>query len=123
MIVRFAVRRVIALAGLVAAVCLHAACSVPRDPIVVDQGTIALENQSSSEWRNVIIRVNDHFTGGAPSLAAGSRLSATLSQFQTTYGQKFDRGRQSVFKVEVTATDAEGKPVTLTWTPPQQQRK
>jgi hypothetical protein len=90
-------------------------CSSPRDAIVVDEGMITVENQTSTEWRNVRVTVNDHFSGGVASLAPGGRLNAPLSQFQTGLGQKFDRGRQSVYKVEVTATDPSGKPVTLTW--------
>jgi hypothetical protein len=103
---------IVALALIAAA---SAACSAPRDPIVVDEGTIDVENQTSRDWRNVVVRVNDHFTGGVPLLAASGHLNAPLGQFQTSFGQKFDRGRQSVFKVEVTATDADGKPVALTW--------
>jgi hypothetical protein len=119
MIVRRTARLAIVLAGL--ALCLSAACSVPRDAIVVEGGTIDVENQSSRDWRNLTIRVNDHFTGGAPVLPAGGRLNAQVSQFQTAYGQKFDRGRQSVFKVEVTATDTDGKAIALTWGPPEKQ--
>jgi len=92
-----------------------AACSIPRDTIIIDEGMVIVENQTSRAWRNVRVTVNDHFSGGAPTLAAGSRLTAPLSQFQTAYGQKFDRGRQSVFKVVVTATDDDGKAVSLTW--------
>jgi hypothetical protein len=92
-----------------------AACSVPRDSIIVDEGMITVENQTDQEWRSVRIIVNHHFTGGVPVLAAGGRLNAPLSQLQTGFGQKFDRGRQSVFKVEVTARSADGKAVTLTW--------
>jgi hypothetical protein len=91
------------------------ACSAPRDPIVVDEGMITVENQTDHEWRNVRIMVNHHFGGGTAALEAGGRLNAPLSQFQTGFGQKFDRGRQSVFKVEVTARSADGKTVTLTW--------
>jgi hypothetical protein len=91
------------------------ACSLPRDPIVLDAGVVSIENQTSRDWRNVVITVNDHFRGGASSLAAGGRMTAPLGQFQTAFGQKYDRTRQSVFKVELTATDADGKPVKLTW--------
>ena len=59
-----------------------------------------------------VITVNDHFRGGVPCSRPGGRLNAPLSQFQTGFGQQFDRGRQSVFKVEVTATDPDGKPVS-----------
>jgi hypothetical protein len=94
---------------------LLAACETPRDPIVINEGTLSVENQSRSEWRNVRVVVNDHFFGGAPVLAPGGRLTAPLSQFQTGFGQKFDRGRMSVQKVEVTATDAAGNEVKLEW--------
>jgi hypothetical protein len=110
------------LAVLIAAPLICAACSAPRDPILVEEGMVDIENQTSLEWRNVIVRVNDHFTGGVPALAAGGHLNAPLSQFQTSYGQRFDRGRQSVFKIGVTATDADGKPVTLTWGQDQQKK-
>jgi hypothetical protein len=92
-----------------------AGCSVPRDAIVVEEGILTVENQTSQEWRNVKVTVNHHFSGGARSLEPGGRLTAQLSQFQTAFGQKFDRGRQSVFKVEVTATGVDGKAVTLVW--------
>jgi hypothetical protein len=101
----------------VAALLLTAACSTPRDAIVVDEGTITVENLTDVEWKSVRVTVNDHFTGGTPSLLPGGRLNAPLSQFQTAMGQKFDRGRQSVFKVEVTATDSSGKAVSLQWAP------
>src|SRR5688572_15931680 len=89
--------------------------SVPHEPITIEAGMVVVENQSEREWRNVVVTVNDHFHGGARSLAAGSRLNAPLSQFATSGGQRFDRGRQSVFKFEVKATDASGEPVRLEW--------
>jgi hypothetical protein len=91
------------------------ACSAPKEPIVVDEGIVTVENLTSREWRNVKVTVNDHFNGGAPALLPGSRLTAPLSQFQTGLGQKFDRGRQSVYKVEVTAQEPDGTPVSLKW--------
>jgi len=105
-------------AGLVLAVLvLAAACDVPRDPIIVDEGVVTVENLTAVEWRNVRVTVNDHFSGGAAVLEPGGRLTAPLSQFQTGLGQKFDRGRQSVFKVEVIATDPDGKAVNIKWDP------
>lgn len=84
-------------------------------PIALSEGTVVVNNTSGREWRNVVITVNHHFHGGAQTLAAGGRLSAPLSQFVTGHGQRYDRSRQSVFKVEVTATDSDNKPVRLDW--------
>jgi hypothetical protein len=109
-----AMRRPLVAAALLA-MTAGGACTIPRDPIIVGEGTVIVENQTSVEWRNVRVTVNDHFSGGVASLLPGGRLNAPLSEFQTGLGQKFDRSRQSVFKVEVSATDASGKPVSLKW--------
>ena len=92
-----------------------AACTAARDPIVVKDGMLVLENQSAGEWRNVRITINDHFSGGAPLLPAGGLLTAPLRDFQSGFGHRFDRSRMTVFKVRVTATDASGRAVALSW--------
>jgi hypothetical protein len=99
---------------MVAALCF-AGCSEPRDPIVIKEGTFVLENQTQREWRQVRVTINDHFMGGVASLMPGGLMTARLTDFQTAFGQRFDRGRQSVFKVRVTATDSAGEPVALSW--------
>ena len=86
-----------------------------REPVAVGDGMVVVENQTEREWRTIRITVNDHFFGGAQALAAGGRLTAPLSQFQTAHGVRYDRGRMSPKKVVVTATDADGKPVSLEW--------
>ena len=103
-------------AGLLLA-CFHSsACSPVRPPIALREGTVIVQNQTKQEWRKVVVTVNDHFRAGAASLAPGGRLLAPLNQFQTAFGQHFDRGTQSVAKIELTATDGEGKPISLKWT-------
>jgi hypothetical protein len=92
---------------------LNAACSRRAGPISVDANVVSVQNQTARDWRNVVVTVNDHFRGGTPTLAAGSRMAAPLSQFQTAFGQHYDVARQSVFKIEVTATDSNGEPVKL----------
>jgi len=99
--------------GLALLLGLSAGCSQPADPIVVRGNILHVENQTSREWRNVVVVVNDHFRGGAPTLAAGGRLTAPLGQFKTAYGQPFDFARHGVVKVEVTATDANGEAIRL----------
>ena len=101
--------RRIALGVLVLAV----SCAPRPDPIRIQENVVIIRNQTSRDWRKVIITVNDHFHGGAPLLAAGGQLVAPLSQFQTAFGQRYDFSRQTVFKVEVNATDSSGEPVKL----------
>ena len=94
---------------------LAAACSSEREAVRVEGDTVIIENHTTQEWRKVMVTVNDHFRGGSEALAPGGRLTAPLSGFQTAFGQRFDHARQSVAKIEVAATDADGKPVALTW--------
>lgn len=102
-----------AVAALVAA--CATACTLPRDPIIVGQGMLRLENQSPREWRDVRVTINDHFTGGVRSLRPGSIMTAYLRDFETGFGQRFDRGTMSVYKVRVSARDVYGQPVALSW--------
>jgi hypothetical protein len=92
---------------------LQTGCSSRPGPITVADNVVSVQNQTSRDWRNVVVTVNDHFRGGAPTLLAGSRMAAPLSQFQTAFGQHYDPARP-VVKVEVTATGANGEPITLT---------
>ena len=89
--------------------------AVAYDPIVVEEGSVMVENQTGSDWKDVRIVVNDHYNGGVPTLKAGQRVNAPLSQFQSGLGYRYDRGRMSPYKVEVTATDSRGQAVNLMW--------
>jgi hypothetical protein len=102
-------------AALFALLALPAACSAPPDPITIAENSIVVKNTTSRDWKNVRVTVNDHFSGGVPLLAAGGRMNAPLSQFQTGFGQRYDPARQVVYKVEVTAIDSRGETVNLRW--------
>lgn len=101
---------------------LAAACSDPPPPITVNDNTITVTNQSSDEWRNVLIVVNDHYRGGVPVLKPEGRLNAPISQFDTGYGQRWVVGTP-IRKVEVTAKTAGGEPVKLMWDISQPRKK
>ena len=92
-----------------------AGCAEGREPIVIRDGILVVENQTAREWRNVRVTVNDYFTGGVPALLPTGLLTAPLRDFQTGFGQRFDHARTSVYKVEVTATDSAGEPVAIVW--------
>ena len=97
--------------------CAAAGCAEERQPIVIRDGILVLENQTAREWRNVRVTVNDYFTGGVPSLLPTGLMTAPLRDFQTGFGQRFDQSRTAVYKVEVTATDTAGEPVSIVWGP------
>lgn len=101
---------------------IAASCSKPEDPIQVEPTAINILNQTDSDWKNVLIVVNDHFRGGVPLLRAQGRLNAQMNQFETGFGQRWPAS-QRVTKVVVTATDANNQPVKLEWDVNQPRRK
>lgn len=93
---------------------LTAACSseIPR-PIRIDGTVLTVENLTRDEWRNVEIWVNDHYRVTRSSMPPGERFGIPLNAMVAGWGQRFDPRRQVVQGVEVTATTAAGRPVTL----------
>jgi hypothetical protein len=91
------------------------ACGREDPPIRVSRDTLVVENQTSDEWRDVTVTVNGYYRGASKTLAPGGRLDANLGNFVTGLGQRFDTRRERVRIVEVRATDASGRAVTLEW--------
>jgi hypothetical protein len=91
------------------------ACRSSEPPIRVTRDALVVENQTREEWRDVTVTVNGYYRGTSKTLAAGGRLDASLGNFVTGLGQRFDKNRERVTRVEVRATDASGRPVTLDW--------
>ena len=90
------------------------ACSDPPPPVSVAEGSITVLNQTEEDWKQVLITVNDHYVGVVPTLKAGGRANAPVSQFQTGHGQRWVQGTQ-VRKIDVKAEKPDGSPVTLSW--------
>jgi hypothetical protein len=98
------------------ATALHA-CGRYDPPIRVSREALIVENHSRDEWHDVIVTVNGYYRGTSKTLAPGGRLDANLENFVTGFGQRFDKQRERVTRVEVRATDASGRVVTLEWKP------
>ena len=99
--------------ALITASLVIAACRRSEPPIRVNGTALVIENQTQQAWRDVVVTVNGYYRGTAGTLAPGARLDASLGKFVTGLGQRFDPRRERVRVVEVKATDASGKPVTL----------
>ena len=91
-----------------------AACSPDPPPISVGEGMVTVLNQTDQDWKNVLIKVNDHFVGVVPVLKAEGRANAPLNQFTTGHGQRWVSGTP-VRTIDVTGTSADGTDVKLTW--------
>jgi len=87
----------------------------PPPAIRVREVDLIVQNQTQAAWSNIEVWVNDHYRGVAPSLQPGQQLFIPLDLLQAAFGQRFDRVRQPVFGVLVTARASDGTPVRLTW--------
>jgi hypothetical protein len=95
---------------------ITAACTVEPPPVVrVRDIDVVIQNQTGSAWSDVEVWVNDHFRVTTSSLDTGQVFVAPLNAFVAAYGQRFDRHRQPVFGVLVTARASDGTNVRLTW--------
>lgn len=104
-------RRAVWLVVLVAA----AGCAEEEDAIVLDSGIVRVTNQTPDEWSNVEVWVNQHYRAVTPRLEPGGRFAARLDAFVAGFGQRFQRGRQSVYLIEVKARRGNRQPVRLVW--------
>jgi hypothetical protein len=91
-----------------------AACrTAPAPPIAVSGRTLTVQNQTTAEWRNVEVWVNDHYRVTKSVMPAGERFAIPLTAFVAGFGQRFNPARQVVQGVEVTASTKDGKQVKL----------
>ena len=116
------VRRRALTAAACVGVALIGACKPAPDPIRVERGRLIVENLTREEWRDVKVTVNAYYHGGARTLPPGGQLEGPLGSFVTGLGQRFDPARERIWRVEVRARDASGRPVELDWTNSSQRR-
>lgn len=76
---------------------------------------MSVENQTGERWTDIEVWMNDHYRVTARGLEPGGRLVVPLDAFVAGFGQRFDRRRQAVFGIEVTARAASGRDVRLVW--------
>ena len=89
-------------------------CRVRPEPVQVEGHWVRVENQTSSDWTDVEIWVNDHYRVTRSSIAAGERFQAPLDAFVAGFGQRFDAKRQRVKGIEVTARSG-NQAIRLIW--------
>ncbi len=92
------------------------ACTREEPPqLRVRDTDILLQNRTKARWSGIEVWVNDHFRGVAPELQPYQQLVIPLDGLQAAFGQRFDRSRQAVFGVLVTAKSDDGTAVRLMW--------
>jgi len=85
------------------------------EPIRVESQRVIVENQTARAWQGVSVTINAYYRATKPALEPGGRLDLPLPNLETWLGHRFDVAREHVSRVEVHATDASGKPVSIDW--------
>ncbi len=108
-------RRRLLRAGWVVVIVAASASAPKEDAIAFDSGIIRVINQTSEPWTDIRVIVNHHYHARSADLEPGGRLMAPVANFVAGFGQRFNRGRQSVFLIEVKAQRRDGQPIRLLW--------
>ena len=99
----------------VATIAVSACRKPPPEPITFQDRAIVVENQTTGEWQNVEVWLNDHYRVTKSRMLPGERFAIPLNAFVAGFGQRFDPARQPFRGVEVTAAAPGGRPVKLVW--------
>jgi hypothetical protein len=97
-----------------AVVVLSGACAPKPERVSIEGRTITIYNDSGEAWKGVEVWVNDHYRATRDTIEPGERSLIPLDRLATGFGQRF-ASNQQVTGIEVTATDADGEPVRITW--------
>jgi len=102
------------LALFLAAASTAASCyKAPLEPLRLDGNMLTVDNQTSTDWNDVEIWVNTHYSVITKSVPAHSRFQAPLDTFVEGFGHRFDFKRQQVRDVRMNAKLPDGKPIEL----------
>lgn len=90
----------------------------PMEPIVIADGAVTVRNQTTQDWQNVRIWVNEHYSGGAKGIPAGGFVREPLSRFVAAQGQTINAASTKIASVVVLATNPDGTRVRVVFGQP-----
>ena len=84
------------------------------EPLQLDGNLLTVNNRSTSDWKDVEIRLNLNHTVRVPLIAAGARMQVPLDAFVAGFGQRFNYRRTQITDLRLTAKLPDGTPLELT---------
>lgn len=90
----------------------------PLDPIVIADGAVTVRNQTTEDWQDVRIWVNEHYAGGARVIPAGGFVREPLSRFVAAQGQRINVASTKIESVVVLGRHSDGTRVRIAWGKP-----
>jgi len=94
-------------------------CDPALKDIEVADGAITIRNQTTEEWLDVRIWVNEHYAGGTRSIPAGGFLREPLSRFVAAQGQTINTVTTAITSVVVLGRTPDGTRVRVILGSPQ----
>jgi len=92
-------------------------CDRKLSDIDITGGAITVRNQTSEDWKNVRIWVNDYYSGTASEIRAGSFVREPVSRFVASQGQTL-KSAAPITSVVVLGTTASGAPLRVAFGKP-----
>lgn len=92
-------------------------CDRKLSDIDISGGAITVRNQTSEDWKNVRIWVNDYYSGTASEIRAGSFVREPVGRFIASQGQTL-KSTAPITSVVVLGTTASGAPLRVAFGKP-----
>lgn len=94
-------------------------CDPILEDIVVADGAVIVRNQTTQEWVDVRIWVNEYYAGGARSIPAGGFVREPLSRFVAAQGQTINAASTTITSVVVLGRTPDGTRIRVVLGSPQ----
>jgi hypothetical protein len=85
----------------------------PIEPLQLDGNMLTVNNRSTSEWKDVEIKLNLNHTVRVASIPAGGRMQVPLDAFVAGFGQRFNYKRTQITDLRLKATLPDGTPLEI----------
>lgn len=93
-------------------------CGRALPDIDVANDAILVRNQSTDDWQDVRVWVNDYYSGTTTLIRAGGFAREPIGRFVAAQGQKINVNTTPITSVVVLAHTSGGAPVRIVWGKP-----
>jgi hypothetical protein len=93
---------------------LSFACAAKPEPIRLEGRWVWVENQTTQDWSDVEVWVNDHYRVTRAKIQPGERFQIPLDAFVAGFGQRFNPVQQHVTGVLIVGRTADA-PLRIEW--------
>lgn len=93
-------------------------CDRALPDIDIANDAILVRNQSTEDWADVRVWVNDYYSGTTPLIRAGGFAREPIGRFVAAQGQRIDVAKTPITSVVVLGKTPTGAAVRIVWGKP-----